>query len=156
MHAASTAPPARALARLELTRPLLTGVVLLAVVLGFLGVTLYLLPRGHLSLPALQPAFRVVREADFQVGTSRVVHWGDEVILVVRRAEERYAGVQGVSPADGCLLRWDDEGLQIVSPCTHLIYDLQGTAVTGLSTVPLRRYAVFVRDGDVYVTRGAP
>jgi len=39
-----------------------------------------------------------------------------------------------------------------VSPCSYLVYDLHGNVVRGLTTVPLRRYGVFVREGIVYVT----
>ena len=60
--------------------------------------------------------------------------------------------MQGTSPTDGCILRWDPESLRVVSPCAHLIYDLFGNVVTGLSTAPLQRYEVFVRGEFVYVT----
>lgn len=117
-----------------------------------LGIGLYLLPPEHLQLAELQPAYRVTREADFPVGTSRVVNWGERVILVVRTAEQSYAALQGTAPTDGCILTWDPASLRVLSPCTYLIYDLHGNVVRGLSTVPLQRYAVFIRDGVVYVT----
>lgn len=117
-----------------------------------LGIGLYLLPPEHLQLAELQPAYRVSREADFPVGTSRVVNWGERVILVVRTADQAYAALQGTAPTDGCILNWDPASLRVLSPCTYLVYDLHGNVVRGLSTVPLQRYAVFVRDGVVYVT----
>ncbi|HMA45299.1 MAG TPA: hypothetical protein VKO86_14845 [Gemmatimonadales bacterium] len=117
-----------------------------------LGIGLYLLPPEHLQLAELQPAYRVSREADFPVGTSRVVNWGEQVILVVRTADQAYAALQGTAPTDGCILNWDPASLRVLSPCTYLVYDLHGNVVRGLSTVPLQRYAVFVRDGVVYVT----
>lgn len=117
-----------------------------------LGIGLYLLPPEHLQLAELQPALRVTREADFPVGTSRVVNWGEQVILVVRTADQAYAALQGTAPTDGCILNWDPVSERVLSPCTYLVYDLHGNVVRGLSTVPLQRYAVFVRDGVVYVT----
>ena len=117
-----------------------------------IGIGLYLLPPEHLQLAELQPVYRVAREADFPVGTSRVVNWGERVILVVRTAEQSYAALQGTAPTDGCILTWDPASQRVLSPCTYLIYDLHGNVVRGLSTVPLQRYAVFIRDGVVYVT----
>ncbi len=117
-----------------------------------LSVGLYVLPAERLEIPQVQPAFRVVRQADFPVGASRLVRWGERAILVVRVEEDSYFALQGVSPSDGCILQWDDESSRVFSPCSYVIYDLHGYVVTGLSTAPLARYAVFVRDGTIYVT----
>jgi nitrite reductase/ring-hydroxylating ferredoxin subunit len=116
-----------------------------------LVVGLYVLPGESHDIPQVQPAIRIETEADFPIGASRVQNWGDAPILVVRTAETEFHALQGVSPADGCLLRWDSESLRVVSPCTHLVYDLRGNVVLGLTREPLLRYPVFVRDGVVYV-----
>lgn len=130
---------------------LLNAVVLMMVTLMGLILALYVLPREHLELPELLSGVRVAREADFPVGASRVVSWGERTILVIRGDRTRYAGLQGTSPSDGCILRWDPEALRIVSPCSQAVFDLQGNVVTGLTTTPLQRYSVFVRNGVVYV-----
>jgi nitrite reductase/ring-hydroxylating ferredoxin subunit len=132
---------------------LLAGIAVLMAAGLIMAVGLYLLPPPQLQLAELQPAYRVTREADFPVGTSRVVNWGEQVILVVRTAEQAYAALQGTAPTDGCILTWDPASLRVLSPCTYLVYDLHGNVVRGLSTVPLQGYEVFVRDGVVYVTR---
>jgi nitrite reductase/ring-hydroxylating ferredoxin subunit len=116
-------------------------------------IALYTIPSERLQLPELQPAYRVAREADFPVGTSRLVNWGDRVILVVRTDQQSYVALQGTAPNDGCILRWDAPSLRVESPCSYLVYDLHGNVVRGLTTVPLLRYAVYVRDGNVFVTR---
>ena len=131
---------------------LLGGVVLLTIVTVVLGLGFYLLPGNYLQIPELQPAIRVARVADFPAGASRVVTWGSRVLLVVHDAEGDYAALQGTSPIDGCILQWDAASLRVVSPCGHLVYDLHGNVVRGLTTVPLQRYAVFVRQDAVYVT----
>jgi nitrite reductase/ring-hydroxylating ferredoxin subunit len=105
----------------------------------------------HLRIPELQPAVRVANETDFPVGASRIVAWGDEPILVVR-GSERFWAVQGTSPFDGCILRWEAESLRVVSPCTYVVYDLRGNVVSGLSLIPLKPFTAFVRRGTVYVT----
>jgi nitrite reductase/ring-hydroxylating ferredoxin subunit len=130
---------------------LLGGVVALTIFTVLLGMAMFLLPGTHLQIPDLQPAVRVADEADFPVGSSRLVTWGHQAILVVRPSPDEYDAVQGTSSADGCLLQWDPESTRILSPCKFVIYDLHGNVVRGLTTVPLHRYPVFVRRGTVYV-----
>jgi nitrite reductase/ring-hydroxylating ferredoxin subunit len=137
---------------LGFTEILLAGVILLILTGVGMATGLYLLPAKYLQIPELQPGARVAREADFPVGASRLVNWGDRIMLVVRRGEDEYFALQGTSPSDGCILQWDAESRRIVSPCTYVVYDLFGNAVVGLSRTPLRRYPVFVRGGTVYVT----
>ncbi len=131
---------------------LLGGIILIMGVGITMGIGLYVLPTDPLQIPELQPAVRVMRVADFPVGASRIINWGDRIILVVRSPHQGFVALQGTSPTDGCILRWDPESLRVVSPCAHLIYDLFGNVVTGLSTAPLQRYSVFVRGEFVYVT----
>ncbi|MDP2471869.1 MAG: hypothetical protein Q8W45_04050 [Candidatus Palauibacterales bacterium] len=124
------------------------------VFLGALLITgLYTIPPEHLIIPQREIAARIARTGDFPVGSSRLETWGEQAILVVRRGETEYAALQAVSPVDGCILNWDPEALRIVSPCGHQVYDLHGHSVEGLTTEPLQRYAVFVRNEIVYVTR---
>lgn len=135
---------------------LLGGVLVLMAALAALVVSLYLLPGDRLQIPELEPTIRVADSAAFPVRASRVVTWGTRVVLVVRQGEAAYSALQGTSPADGCILNWDAASSRIVSPCGFLVYDLHGNVVRGLTTVPLQRYAVFVRDGAVYVTAREP
>ncbi len=131
---------------------LLGAVVLLGLIAALVGIGWYLLPGDQLQVPELQPAARVTRVADFPVGASRMISWGDRVVLVVRSGERDYSALQGTAPLDGCLLEWDAVALRVTSPCNFLVYDLDGNVVRGLTTVPLQRYTTFVRDGAVYVT----
>ncbi|HEX9164461.1 MAG TPA: hypothetical protein VF862_01020 [Gemmatimonadales bacterium] len=131
---------------------LLGGVVGLTVFAILLTIGLYLLPGAPLQIPELQPALRVADEADFPIGGSRLVNWGEESVLVVRSGAGEYDAVQGTSSVDGCLLRWDPASTRILSPCKFVVYDLHGNVVRGLTTVPLHRYTVFVRQGTVYVS----
>lgn len=140
--------------RLGFNELLLTGVILVTVTSVGLGLALYVRPAEQLAMPELEPSIHVAREADFPVGASRVTNWGDRVILVVRRGPAEYFALQGTSPIDGCILVWNAESLSVISPCSYLVYDLQGNVVQGLTTRPLRRYPVSVRDGAVYVAEG--
>jgi nitrite reductase/ring-hydroxylating ferredoxin subunit len=114
---------------------------------------IYTVPPEHLIIPQREVAVRVARVEDFMVGSSRMETWGEQAILVVRTGDSDYAALQGASPVEGCLLEWDAESMRVSSPCGHQLYNLRGQAVEGLTTEPLQRYDVFVRDGVVYVTR---
>lgn len=128
--------------------------VMTFLIVGFLGVAagLYTLPPEHLEIPDLDPTVLVGSEADFPVGASRLIHWGERVILVVRRSQDQFHALQGVSPDEGCILEWDAQSLRVVSPCSYLVYDLGGRVVVGLGTKPLQRYSVLIRSGSIYVS----
>lgn len=130
---------------------LLTGVVLVMFACAGIGLTLYLLPGNALQVPGNQPELRIVQESEFPVGASRVESWGNAIVLVIRPQAGRYVALQGTSPDQGCILRWDEESRRIISPCRYTVYDLQGSVVAGLSRQPLRRYQVFLRQGVVFV-----
>jgi nitrite reductase/ring-hydroxylating ferredoxin subunit len=131
---------------------LLGGVIVLVLFVIGMGAALYLLPGDHLELSELQPVARVARVTEFPPGASRIVNWGAHVVLAVHVEGREYYAVQGTAPTDGCILEWDAVSQRIVSPCSYLVYDLHGNVVRGLTTVPLHRYAVFEREGIVYVT----
>jgi len=131
---------------------LLAGVGTLMLAGTLIAVAFYLLPPKHLQLAELQRAYRVGPVADFPVGASRVVNWGERIVLVIRTEEQAFAALQATAPTDGCLLNWDERSQRVSSPCGYLVYDLHGNVVRGLTTLPLQRYRVFVLDDVVYVT----
>ncbi len=139
---------------LGFTELLLGGVIMLMVTLGTMAAVFYVNPSKHLNIPEIQPVVRVAREADFPVGASRVRNWGEKVVLIVRLDSQNYFAVQGDSPADGCLLRWDPDSSTVFSPCRYMVYDLRGDVVAGLTKQALKRYRVSVREGVVYVSEG--
>ena len=138
--------------RFDFAGQLLGGVILVISTLVILALIVFLLPARHAEVSAREPAAAVTAEADFPVGSSRIINWGERIILVVRRAEREYYALQGTTTTDGCILDWDEEAGRVVSPCSYVVFDVHGNAVAGLSTSPLRRYAVFVRNDVVYVT----
>ena len=129
----------------------LGGVIFLTVVFIGFAALLYLAPGNYLQVPELQPVLRVAKQDDFPLGASRVVSWGARSVLVVHNAAAEYTALEGASPIDGCMLYWDPVPMQVTSPCSDVVYDLHGNVVRGLTTVPLRRYSVFVQDGTVFV-----
>lgn len=138
--------------RMGFNELLLLGVILLTLTGLFAAGALYVFSPNRIQIPELLPSVRVASEEGFPSGASRVVRWGDRIILVVHSPQDGFFAVQGVATGDGCILEWDLESLRIVSPCSNLVYDLDGRVVRGLTTAPLQRYAVFVRRGTIYVT----
>jgi nitrite reductase/ring-hydroxylating ferredoxin subunit len=136
----------------QASRALLVVVLALTGILAAGIVALFLLPPPHLKVPDIQPVVRVANVRDFPTGTSRMVTWGDRSILVVRRDTHAYFAIDGVGSGDGCFLEWNAEALRVESPCTYVVYDLDGNVVTGLTRTPLKRYRVFERHDVVYVT----
>ena len=132
---------------------LLNSVLGVVFLIGLAIAVIYAVPPEHLIIPQHEVAVRVARVEDFTVGSSRMETWGEQAILVVRSSDSDYTALQGASPVEGCLLQWDAESMRVSSPCGHQLYNLRGQAVEGLTTEPLQRYDVFVRDGVVYVTR---
>jgi nitrite reductase/ring-hydroxylating ferredoxin subunit len=133
---------------------LLLSIVALMVTMVLFVIGLYGRPSERLEAPEVQPAIRVARVEDVPVGASRLVRWGARAVLVVHLSANEFVAVAGTSPNDGCLLEWEEEAARIVSPCTYVVYDVDGSVVAGLSTTPLVRYPVFIRSGTLYVARG--
>jgi len=148
----AAAPSAGTRSRWRGARPIQAGVLGVAGLVALVVVAFFLIPPPHLKVPEIQPVVRVARVADFPVGTARMVTWGARSVLVVRRDELGFFAVQGTAPNDGCFLEWDREALRIQSPCSYVVYDLDGNVVEGLTRVPLRRFRVFQRAGTLYVT----
>jgi len=134
------------------TRPVLWAVLGASTLIALVIVAFFLLPPPYLKVPDVQPVVRVARLSEFPVGTSRMVTWGNRSVLVVRRDAAAFFAVQGTAPSDGCFLEWNPEALRIESPCTYVVYDLDGNVVEGLTRTPLRRFRVFERSGTLYVT----
>ena len=138
--------------RADFAGQLLGGIILIMVTLAALAVALFLLPARHAEAPVRSAAVPVAPESSFPVGSSRIVDWAERIIIVVRRGESEYYALQGTAPTDGCILDWDADSGHVMSPCSYLAFDVHGNVVAGLSTQPLRRYAVFLRDDVVWVT----
>jgi nitrite reductase/ring-hydroxylating ferredoxin subunit len=140
--------------RLGFDEFLLLGVVALVIAGVMLVIGWYVLFSEGRTVPETRDAVRVSSVEDFPVGASRVQNWGNRIILVVRAGETEYSALQATAPTDGCILEWDAESSRVVSPCSYLVYDLNGNVVAGLTTQPPRPYSVFIRDGVVYLTDG--
>ncbi len=79
-----------------------------------------------------------------------------EEYLIVRREGTRYNAVSRTCTHSRiCLVDWDPKRQQFVCPCHRGTFDLYGNVVSGPPPRPLQSRTVEVRDGMVYVKRGA-
>lgn len=131
----------------------LAGLLAFGVTLAVVVWAVYAVPREPLVVPELQAAVRIGTLDDLPPGSARLHRWGGELVLVIRHLPDEITAVAAVSPHDGCVLRWDAQVRQVVSPCSYVVYNPRGGVVAGLSDRPLPTYRVQVRNGVVYLGR---
>ncbi len=129
----------------------LAGLFTVVGALALLILFLFALPRAPLVIPATQDALNIGTLDDFPVNSSRLERWGSDLILVVRAEEYEVTAVAGVSPGDGCVLEWDEDTQQVLSPCSFEAYNHHGGVIDGLHDAPLSTYPVRIRDNNVYI-----
>jgi nitrite reductase/ring-hydroxylating ferredoxin subunit len=132
----------------------LAGLAVFGGAMAVLIFLLYALPQERLVIPEVQSSMRVVALEDFPENTARLERWGERLVLVLRTATGEVTAVEGRSPADGCVLQWDQRLAQVHSPCSYQLYNPYGFVIAGLDNRALRRYSVLIRDGVVNIGSG--
>lgn len=133
----------------------LAGLSAFGVAVGVLIFLAYALPQEPLIIPEVEASVRVASLDDFPENTARLERWGEKLILVVRTASGEVTAVEGLGPADGCVLQWDEKLARIQSPCTYQVYNPYGFVVAGLDNRALRTYPVLIRDGIINIGSGS-
>lgn len=133
----------------------LAGLSFFGVTVGFLIFLFFALPQEPLVIPEVAASVRVAALEDFPENTARLERWGERLILVIRGASGEVTAVEGRSPADGCVLEWDEQLARIQSPCSYQIYNPYGFVVAGLDNRALRAYPVLIRDGIINIGSGS-
>ena len=133
----------------------LAGLSVFGVAVGFLIFLAFSLPQEPLVIPEVASSIRVAPLETFPENSARLERWGEQLILVVRSASGEVTAVEGRSPADGCVLRWDERLGRIESPCSFQLYNPYGFVVAGLDNRALRRYPVLIRDGVINIGSGS-
>ncbi len=129
-----------------------TGLMVAGVVLAPLG--MYLAePAGERSPSG---DLRVARANTIPVGGALLHNIDGEDHVIVRRDETNYHVVSATCTHSGiCTVAWDAQRRQLICPCHRGVFDVYGNVVSGPPPRPLPTREVVVRDGDVYVRRGA-
>ena len=92
---------------------------------------------------------------EFKTGSSRVVQFGDEKVVVARLADGSFHGVSGVCTHLGCSIRLEQSGgsPEFACNCHDSRFDLDGINLSGPAPSPLKRYKVEIRGKDVWVLK---
>jgi hypothetical protein len=133
----------------------LAGLSVFGIAVGFLIFLFYVFPQEPLVIPEVQASVRVARLDDVPLSTARLERWGQRLVLLIRSPSGEVTAVEGRSPADGCVLQWDEKLVRIHSPCSYQIYNPYGFVVAGLDNRALRRYPVLIRDGVINIGSGS-
>jgi len=125
--------------------------VTLAVVVPVLGFIKP--PESSVAIPD-QVLVGVV--GDIQENAARIVRFQGRPVLVILMENGDYFALGATcSYTEACQLTWDADRHQVTCPCHGDVFDIFGNVVQGPSSIPLRRYAVKVVDGRIYLERGA-
>lgn len=133
----------------------------------FLGTTL-----GAVALSVLYPVFRFVvppeaaESANNRVlagtlsqipsNSGRVFRFGSKPALLIRLPNGDLRAFTAVCTHLGCTVQYRPDLQEIWCPCHNGLYNLQGVNVSGPPPKPLRQYAVAVKNGKIWVSRGGP
>jgi hypothetical protein len=133
----------------------LAGLSVFGSAVGLLIFLLYAFPQEPLVIPEVQASVRVGPVEELPLNTARLERWGQRLILVIRTESGEVTALEGRSPADLCVLQWDEALARVHSPCSYQIYNPYGFVVAGLDNRALRRYPVLVRDGIINIGSGS-
>lgn len=93
---------------------------------------------------------------DIPTDGSRLVRVDGRPVLVIRMEDGVLHALGATcSYTEECQLEWDPLRHQIICPCHGDVFDIFGNVLQGPSSIPLRRYAVEVVDGRIYLEAGA-
>lgn len=129
-----------------------TGALAAAALLGPLAVYLNAevedrTPRGEVRIGAID-------SIPVNGAISRVIE-GEE-LLVIRREENQFHALTATcTHSDICLVKWDAERKQLICPCHRGTFDVYGNVVSGPPPRPLASREVVLRDGTIFLRRGA-
>ena len=133
---------------------LFLGVGMLGTVSGFLGTFLsYLWPLR--SVAATSDLLRGVEgqplSPDALAANEGVVVRNDlGKVLVLRRPNDEFIGLQATCTHLGCTVAWNPESQQVECPCHGARYNLKGEVLRGPARLPLQRVEIIVDETGLH------
>jgi cytochrome b6-f complex iron-sulfur subunit len=97
---------------------------------------------------------KVAKVKDIPAGDARLFYVDGEPILVVHAKENQFVALSPICTHLRCGVVWDREGQKIRCPCHGGTFDALGNVISGPPPKPLKRYAIEIRNGDIYVEKG--
>lgn len=82
--------------------------------------------------------------------------WSDNIVFVIRRADDSYNAFLGYDPVSGCKLNWGTDSQTFYDSCSNTHYNIAGsneTQVASLAGAPARmiEVPVEIESGNVYI-----
>jgi cytochrome b6-f complex iron-sulfur subunit len=140
----------------KMNRRSFSGLVLGGGILAFAAAALY--PIIRFIVPpkiAEAPLDNVVaaKVDELQPNSGIIFKFGNKPGLLVRLPSGDYRAFSAVCTHLGCTVQYVPGAGDIWCPCHNGHYDLNGKVISGPPPRPLEEYSVFIRGGDVVVSR---
>jgi Rieske Fe-S protein len=133
---------------------LFLGVGMLGTVSGFLGTFLsYLWPLRSVAATSdlLRGAEGQPLSPDALAANEGVVVRNDlGKVLVLRRPNDEFIGLQATCTHLGCTVAWNPESQQVECPCHGARYNLKGEVLRGPARLPLQRVEIIVDETGLH------
>jgi Rieske Fe-S protein len=114
--------------------------------------------RWRLSGDLSQPRELSIGTADlFKPGTSKQVFFGNEKVIVVRSAGGTFMAASAVCTHQGCSIRYEAKSgvEELACNCHESRFELDGQLISGPAVIPLRRFQISVRSGELILAPGS-
>ena len=90
---------------------------------------------------------------DLPVGQGRVYSVANKPAIVIHTADG-YHALSAVCTHLGCIVGWDAQRGVVACPCHAGFFTVNGDVISGPPPAPLKKYAVQVQGGQIYVSLG--
>jgi Rieske Fe-S protein len=90
---------------------------------------------------------------DLKPNSGTIVRFGDIPVILIRVNETEWRAFSAVCTHLSCIVQYQPERTRIWCACHNGVYNLQGQVVSGPPPLPLRPYAVHIREDDIVITQ---
>ena len=93
--------------------------------------------------------------ANIKPDSGQIFKFGRKPGILVRTPDGDLKAFHAICTHLDCIVQYREDTGRIWCACHNGVYDTNGRTVSGPPPAPLDAYEVHVKDGDVYVSRGA-
>lgn len=90
---------------------------------------------------------------DLKPNSGKIVRFGDIPVILIRVSEGDWRAFSAACTHLSCVVQYQPERTRIWCACHNGVYDLQGQVVSGPPPLPLRSYAVHIREDEIVITQ---
>ena len=109
----------------------------------------------YLEPPAVEEAkvsnVKIGEVEDMEKDSGKIIKFGNEPVIVVRKADGEYIAFAGVCTHLDCIVQYRNDLEQIYCACHNGRYDLNGRNVGGPPPAPLEKYGIAIKNNEVIV-----